>query len=99
MKTHRFAPVESAVALLLAVWIGSVVPSLAQTESYTWSTIAGMPGVGGTNDGINSDARLNRPSGLAVDGKGNLYVSEQTGPTERLAIPYGRLLQPGGIGW
>ena len=53
------------------------------------STIAGMSGVAGTNDGINSDARFNRPSSVALDGAGNLLVTDNYNNTIRKITPVG----------
>ncbi|MFZ6779754.1 SMP-30/gluconolactonase/LRE family protein [Undibacterium sp. Ji83W] len=41
------------------------------------STIAGMINQGGSSDGNGVEARFNMPSALALDSKGNLYVSDQ----------------------
>jgi hypothetical protein len=41
------------------------------------SPLAGAPGVTGTNDGPGASARFNFPSGITVDGSGNLYVADQ----------------------
>ena len=40
------------------------------------TTIAGTAGVVGSADGIGSAAQFIRPSGVAVDGSGNIYVSD-----------------------
>src|SRR5580692_6749734 len=46
-------------------------------QTYTWSTITGLPGVNGTNDGTRSSALFFTPSGITVDGTGaNLYVAD-----------------------
>ncbi|HEV7406778.1 MAG TPA: choice-of-anchor tandem repeat NxxGxxAF-containing protein [Chthoniobacteraceae bacterium] len=42
----------------------------------TVSTLAGSPGVQGTADGPGSTARFYNPAGVAVDGAGNVYVSD-----------------------
>lgn len=42
----------------------------------TVTTLAGQAGAIGTNDGAGSSARFFRPSGLAVDGSGNVYVAD-----------------------
>src|SRR5688572_24785493 len=43
-------------------------------QSYTFTTLAGQPGVAGTDDGTGAAARFNRPARLAVDSAGNIYV-------------------------
>ena len=40
------------------------------------TTLAGSPGVSGSADGTGSAARFYRPSGVAVDGAGNVYVAD-----------------------
>ena len=48
------------------------------------STLAGQAGVSGSADGFGSAARLNFPSGIAVDTSGNLYVADTNNDTIRL---------------
>src|SRR5437667_11880534 len=50
--------------------------SQVHSQSYTFTTLAGLAGVTGSSDGTNSNARFYFPAGLAVDGAGNLYVAE-----------------------
>jgi DNA-binding beta-propeller fold protein YncE len=40
------------------------------------STLAGTAGNYGTNDGVGAAAQFGGPSGLALDGQGNLYVAD-----------------------
>lgn len=50
------------------------------------STIAGMAGMRGTAEGIGTAARFYRPSGLLVDGAGNLYVADSGNHTIRKIV-------------
>ncbi|EEF63094.1 NHL repeat containing protein [Pedosphaera parvula] len=47
------------------------------------STLAGLAGTFGTFDGTNAGARFNGPTGIAVDGAGNLYVTDYNNDTIR----------------
>ena len=42
------------------------------------TTIAGMPGIMGTNDGVGSHALFSAPWGIAMDSAGNIFVSDRT---------------------
>ena len=53
------------------------------------STLAGLAGVSGTNDGAGSAARFNQPQGLAVDTNGNVYVADTGNSTIRKITPAG----------
>lgn len=53
------------------------------------STIAGLSGVAGTVDGTGSAARFNNPLGIAVDGAGNIYVTEISSYVIRKITPAG----------
>ncbi|MBI2497783.1 MAG: hypothetical protein HYV75_07695, partial [Opitutae bacterium] len=54
------------------------------------STLAGLPTVGGDQDGTGMGAQFNQPRALALDGTGNLYVAD----TGNSAI---RKVTPGGV--
>ena len=47
------------------------------------TTLAGWPGISGTNDGVAGAARFNNPSAVTLDGAGNLYVAEYGNSTIR----------------
>jgi hypothetical protein len=53
------------------------------TPAGVVTTLAGLPGVFGGDDGTNSQARFGNPSGVAVDKAGNLYVADTFGYTIR----------------
>jgi len=40
------------------------------------TTVAGLPGVSGTADGVGKEARFNGPGGITVDRAGNIYVAD-----------------------
>jgi hypothetical protein len=53
------------------------------------STLAGLPGTSGTNDGAGSNARFSTPFGLAVDTNGMIYVGDTHNHTIRKITPDG----------
>jgi len=53
------------------------------------STLAGSPALTGSEDGSGADARFYFPSGLAVDGTGQLYVADKYNHTVRRITPAG----------
>jgi sugar lactone lactonase YvrE len=59
------------------------------TPAGVVTTLAGLPGVIGGDDGTNSDARFALPNGVAVDKAGNLYVADTLFCTIRKVTPVG----------
>lgn len=59
------------------------------TSTGTVTTLAGSPGVWGTNDGTGSAALFNGPVGIAIDAKTNLFVSDANNHTIRRITPGG----------
>ena len=57
------------------------------TSAGVVTTLAGSPGVSGTNDAIGSAARFNRPCGLAVDSEGDLLVADEYNHAIRKVTP------------
>ena len=57
--------------------------------NWVVTTLAGLAGVQGTNDGTGSAARFNRPTGITVDNAGNLYVADTYNFTIRKIAPVG----------
>lgn len=60
------------------------------------STLAGLPGVGGSNDGTGRNARFLYPNGLASDRYNNVYVAEGSNSTIRRISPTGLVTTLGG---
>ena len=54
------------------------------TPSGVVTTLAGLAGVRGSNDGAGVDARFNSPAGVAVDALGNVYVADTFNHTIRV---------------
>ena len=57
--------------------------------SWVVNTLAGSSGVAGSADGTGSGARFNYPSGVALDGSGNVYVSDTYNSAIRKITPVG----------
>jgi sugar lactone lactonase YvrE len=55
----------------------------------TVTTLAGTAGPSGSADGTGADARFNTPNGVAVDGDGNVYVTDRQNHTVRKITPAG----------
>ena len=50
------------------------------------STLAGLAGFSGSADGVGTAARFDFPTGVAVDGSGDIYVADASNDTIRLAV-------------
>jgi hypothetical protein len=57
------------------VGVASKVAPNLKTATYTWITLAGN-GLPGSANGTGGAAQFNNPSSIALDGVGNLYVSD-----------------------
>ena len=67
------------------------------TSGGTVSTIAGSAGIAGNADGVGNAARFNHPTGVAVDGSGNVYISDATNNTVRKVSPAGAVSTIAGL--
>jgi streptogramin lyase len=75
----------------LVSWAFLVIGLMAargQAQSYSFRDVAGNPAAGST-DGTNATAQFHRPSGIAVDSQGNIYVADQENYTIRKITPVG----------
>lgn len=79
-------------ALLVAVaclpFSASAQPAITNGAAYTFSILAGYPGIGGA-DGVGSAAEFNGPQGIAVGPDGNVYVADTENSTIRRITPAG----------
>lgn len=92
MKTEPLRPAPRLILLLQSLSItfallAGLQPS-AHAQVYAWSTIAGSTNVGSA-DGTNFTAAFNQPAGIAVDGSGNVYVTDRQNQTIRQIVPVG----------
>ncbi len=77
--------VDSAGIVYVADTDNHVVRKITPTGVVT--TLVGAAGLNGTVDGTGNAARFDGPSGLALDGGGNLYVSDLFNHTIRKVSP------------
>jgi len=61
------------------------------------TTLAGVAGSAGNNDGTGSAARFRNPRGVAVDGAGNVYVADSGNDTIRKIGPNGAVSTLAGL--
>jgi hypothetical protein len=61
------------------------------TSEGVVSTIAGLAGKSGTNDGVGTDARFDWPQGVTVDSANNVFVSDTLNNTIREILPDGMI--------
>ena len=59
------------------------------TPAGVVTTMAGQGGISGHADGTGAAAQFNHPSGVAVDGAGNVYVADTDNDTIRKVTPAG----------
>jgi hypothetical protein len=68
--------------------IRKIVPTTSNGETvWMVSTIGGLPGTSGTNDGVGSAALFHTPQGVAVDDRGNVYVADTVNCSFRMGVP------------
>ncbi len=66
------------------------------TPAGVVTTLAGLAGSSGSADGTTSAARFFSPTGVGVDGAGNVYVADRGNSTIRKITP-GGVASPGGV--
>ena len=81
------AAVDIAGNLYVADSYNHVIRKITPGGAVT--TLAGSPGTAGSTDGTGDAALFNCPSGVAVDGTGNVYVGDTHNDTIRKITPAG----------
>ena len=79
----RHPHVPFSLSGFMALIVAAAVPASTVAQTYRWSTLAGTAGVVGCGDSPATDARFNRPQGIAVDGAGQVYVADAGNLTDR----------------
>jgi acid phosphatase type 7 len=74
------------------------VVNLEDVQAYAFTNFVGLPGSSGTNNGLGTAARFSRPSALAVDGAGNVYLADRDSHTIRKITPTGEVTTLAGSG-
>jgi hypothetical protein len=78
---------DSAGNVYVADWSNATIRRV--TPAGVVTTLAGTPGAFGGADGTGAAARFTRPTGVAVDSAGNVYVADQGNQTIRRITPAG----------
>jgi hypothetical protein len=84
--------VDNAGNLFVADTANNTIRKVSLMDTnWVVSTLAGLAGTNhsGSADGTNSQARFNGPSGVALDGAGNLFVSDSLNHSIRKVSPVG----------
>jgi hypothetical protein len=79
--------VDSAGTVYVADQYNQTIRKVTPAGGVT--TLAGLAGVPGSTDGTGTAARFNSPTGVGVDGAGNVYVADHSGNTIRKVTPEG----------
>src|SRR6185436_3998557 len=78
---------------------GSHTVLALDTKTARVKVLAGVAGTPGTTDGTGAQARFYAPGGVAVDGRGNLYVADIANDTIRkIVIATGEVTTVAGVG-
>lgn len=86
-----------AIGILFAWTAPPALAQIAPEVVYAWTNFVGQPGGSGNADGTGSTARFNRPSGVATDISGNVYVADTYNHTIRKVTPSGVVITLAGL--
>lgn len=91
MNPSLFAHLPVSMLAVLFTAALQAVPVRAAISDYTWLTLAGPDNVLATFDGIGPEARIHRPTGIATDAGGNVYVAQVYDHVIRKVSPSGEV--------
>ena len=81
---------DAAGALYVADTLNNTIRKLTPVgHDWVVSTVAGLPGVIGSQDGATNQAEFYRPNGIAQDAAGNLFIADHNNDTLRKLAPTG----------
>lgn len=86
---------DSAKNVYVADQINHTIRKVTSAGEVT--TLAGLPGYGGSTDGVGKDAQFLNPSGVAVDSTANVYVADSVNCTIRRVTPAGEVTTLAGL--
>ena len=81
-NTPKGVAVDSSGNIYLADSVNSTIRKI--TSAGVVTTVAGTAGMPGTADGTGEAAGFNTPTGIGVDGSGNIYVADSINSTIRM---------------
>jgi streptogramin lyase len=86
----EFVAVDSATNVYVTDALNDTIRKLTP-DGTNWqvTTLAGLAGSPGTNDGTGASARFDIPTGIGLDSSGNLYVAEYVSSVIRHVTPEG----------
>ncbi len=90
----EYVAIDAANSLYVTDTINRTIRKI--TPAGTVTTLAGTPGVYGSEDGTGPSAQFYNPNGLAVDNNGNLYVADGGNHIIREISPTGVVTTVGG---
>lgn len=86
---------DSAGSLYIADHDNHTIRKMSTAGQVT--TLAGSAGLSGSADGVGGAARFNGPTGVAVDGGGNIYVADAGNTAIRKITPNGTVTTFAGV--
>jgi serine/threonine protein kinase/sugar lactone lactonase YvrE len=92
-NAHFWAPFGIALDNTGNVFVADTANNTIRkiTPAGLVTTVAGMAGQPGSQDGTNTVARFRNPWGVAVDSIGNIYVADMSNNTIRKILPNGKV--------
>jgi hypothetical protein len=82
--------VDSGTNLYIADQFNHAIRKITpQGTNWVVATIAGQAGIAGARDGTNTGAQFHNPTGIALDGAGNIYVADEFNNAIRRISPSG----------